>query len=71
MTLRTQVLFHLGKIGRLCVCARGLDILKIGKTSLIYSVSCFSLGAWSFVGGGNPTKALRGDGLNRLWTKVE
>jgi len=40
----------------------GLDILKLAKTPLIYSVSCFSLGDWSFVWGGKPTKAPCGDG---------
>jgi len=31
-------------IGGLCVCAGWLDILKIDKTPLIYSVSCFNIG---------------------------
>jgi len=39
------------------------------KTPLIYNVSI--RGAWSFVRGAKPTKASRGDGLSRQWTKVE
>ena len=35
----------------LYVCAVGLDIIKMTKTPLIHSVSCFNLGAWSFVWG--------------------
>jgi len=31
-------------IGGLWVCAGGLDTLKIDKTQLIYSDSCFNLG---------------------------
>ena len=39
-------------IGRLCVCAgRRLDILKLTKTQVIYSASCFIFGGWSFVWG--------------------
>jgi len=43
------------------------------KTPLIYSVSCFNLGTWSFVWrGAKPTKAPPvATGLSRLWTKVE
>jgi len=51
-------------IGGLCSSAGGfsfvrggLDIIKLNKTSLIYSVSRFTLGGWSFVWGGKPTKA--------------
>jgi len=29
----------------------GLDIVKLTKTPLIYSVSCFNAGGWSFVWG--------------------
>jgi len=41
---------------------RGLDTLKIGKTQLIYSVSCLNLGAWSIFGGFKPPKSPHGDG---------
>jgi len=33
------------------VCARGLDIENLTKTSLVYSVLYFNLGGWCFVGG--------------------
>jgi len=41
------------------------------KTKLIYSVSRFNLGAWSFVWGLSPPKPPLATGLRRLWTKVE
>jgi len=44
------------------VCAGGLDIINYDTTSLMYSVSHFNLGAWSFVWGDKSTKAPRGDG---------
>ena len=50
-------------IGGLCVCFRGLDIMKLTKTPLIYSVSLFNL--WSLelcLGGLSPPKPPRGDG---------
>jgi len=37
---------------------------KSDTNSLIYNVPYFSLGAWSFVWGAKPTKALRSDGTN-------
>jgi len=46
----------------LCLCG-GLDILKIDKISLIYSVSCFNLGGLGdFFGGISPSKHPHGDG---------
>jgi len=33
-----------GSAGGLCACAGGLDIIKLTKTPLIYSVSRFNLG---------------------------
>jgi len=39
MQNRRQKVFNRG----LCVCARGLDIIKINKTPLIYSASYFNL----------------------------
>jgi len=40
----------------------GLDIIRLTKTPLIYSVSRLNLEGWSFVWGAKPTKAPRGDG---------
>ena len=37
--------------GGLCVCAGGLNIIKLTKTQLIYSVSRFNLGDGSFIYG--------------------
>jgi len=51
---RRQKVFNRGALrfcGGVWVCAGGLDALKIDKTQLIYSVSCFNLGSWSFVWG--------------------
>ena len=63
---RRQKVFYRGAswfCGRLCVCAGGLDIIKLNKTSLIYSVSRFNLaGLGALFGGAKLTKALRGDG---------
>jgi len=45
-------------IGGLCVCAGGLDIPKLTKTQLIYSVSRFNLGELGVLFGEvRPTKA--------------
>ena len=50
-------------IGGLCVCAKGLDIEKLIKTPLMYSVSCFSLGGSVLcLGVLSPPKPPRGDG---------
>jgi len=49
--------------GGLFVCAGGLDITQLTKTLIIYSVSRFNLGAWSFVWGAKPTKAPVATGL--------
>jgi len=38
-----------------------LTFQKLTKTSLLYSVLCFNLGAWSFAWGAKPTKAACGD----------
>jgi len=43
------------------VWAGGLDILKIDKNSLIYGVSYFNLGDWSFVWEAKPTIAPHGE----------
>jgi len=41
----------------------GLDITKLTKIPLTYSVSRFNFGGFGvFLGGAKPTKALRGDG---------
>ena len=46
------------RIGGLCVCAEGLDIMKLTKIPLIYSVSRFNLGGLgAFFGGATSTKA--------------
>jgi len=45
-------------IGGLYVCAEVLDILKIDKTTLIYSASYFNVGRLvALFGGSKPTKA--------------
>jgi len=45
--------------GGLWICAVGLDILKIDKTELIYSVSCFNLGVLElFLRGLSPQKLI-------------
>jgi len=49
----------------------GLVTIKLTKTPLIYSVSRFNLGVWSFVRGLSPPKTPVATGLSRLWTKVE
>ena len=42
----------------LCVCAGGLDMMKLTKIPLIYSVSRFNLGdLGALFGGAKPTKA--------------
>jgi len=43
-------------IGGLFDSAGGLEIIKLTKTPLIYSVSRFNLGAWNIVWGTKPTK---------------
>jgi len=49
--------------GGLWVCAGGLDILKLAKAILIYSVSLFNFGGLgALFRGAKPTKAPRGDG---------
>jgi len=61
-------------IGGLCssawglfVCARGLDIIELTKTPLIYSVSRFNFGGLGVVlGGAKLTKPPRGDGTGML-----
>jgi len=40
------------------------------KTQLIYSVSCFILGAWSFVWGAKPPEAPVGDGTASMQYKI-
>ena len=58
-------------IGELCVCAGGLDILKIDKNST-YSISRFNLGGLEFCLGAKSTKTTPvATGLSILWTKVE
>ena len=64
---RRQKVFNRGLCSsakRLFVCAGGLDIIKLTKTPLIYSVSRFSFGGLgALFGGAKPTKApSRGDG---------
>jgi len=49
----------------LCVCLGGLDIIKLTKTRLIYSVSRFNFGGLELcLGGLSPPKPLRGDGTD-------
>jgi len=48
-------------MGGLYVCAGGIDIPKFDKNSIIYSVSYFKLGSWSFVWGFSLPKPPRGD----------
>jgi len=51
----------------LYVCARGIDIVKIDKTPLIYSVSCFNLGVLEHcLGGVAHQSTLVATGLGRL-----
>jgi len=55
--------------GRLCVCAGGLDIIKLTKIPLIYGVSSFNLGgSWSFAWGAKPAKDPRGDETGTIST---
>ena len=50
-------------MGGLCVCARGLDIEKLIKLTMIYSVSYFDLGGLvRCLGRLSPPKPPRGDG---------
>ena len=51
--------------GKLCVYAEGLDIHKIAKTPLIYSVSCFNLGGLELCWA-KPTKVPRATELNDI-----
>jgi len=51
---RRQKVFNRGALqfcGGLCVCLGGLDIIKLTKTPLIYSVSRFNLGVLELCGG--------------------
>jgi len=43
--------------GGICVCAGGIDIIKLSKILLIYSVSRFNLGLELCLGGAKPTTA--------------
>jgi len=64
---RRQKVFNRGfavlRVG-LFFCLGGLDIIKLTKTPLIYSVSRFNLGSWALFRGAKPTKAPRGDGTD-------
>jgi len=50
--------------GGLCVCLGGLDIIKLTKAPLIYSVSRFNLGGLELCLGGKPTKVSGATGLS-------
>jgi len=54
-------------IGGLCVCARGLEVLKMTKTPLIYSASCFNWGLGAFFRGLSPPKPPVAKGLAMLF----
>jgi len=58
---RRQKVFNRGlciSVGGIFAFAERLDILKLAKTPLIYSVSCFNLGRLgALFGGAKPTKA--------------
>jgi len=53
-------------MGGLWICAEGLDVLKMTKTSLIYSASCFNWGVLQFLWGTKPTKAPHGYGTGHV-----
>jgi len=63
---RRQRVFNRGALqfcGGLCVCAGGLDIIKLTKIPLIYSVSRINLGGLgALIGGLSQPKPPRGDG---------
>jgi len=67
--LITRTVARKFSIGGLCSSAGGLDITKLTKTPLIYSVSRFNLGG---LGAAKPTKDPRGNGTgyNRLRLNV-
>jgi len=49
---KTRTVARKFSIGGLCVCAGGIEIIKLTKTPLIYSVSRFNLGALGALFGG-------------------
>ena len=64
--------FQCGSAGEICVCAGWLDIIKLSKIPLIYSVSRFNLGGLgALFGGDKPTTAPRGDGTGVIASTVE